>query len=313
MKDRLAELRRLSMQESNGKQVDREKAAGGPATPSQAEKASLLDPFFDLIERLQTEIDSLKSDIQKVQNVHSFLLNAKEPDKKIISERTSELDRLNDRIRKSSIAIKNKLRDLREQNEKLQDGDPGPGGMTGKTKLTATELRIRETQLSFLQKWFVDLMTEHSTSQSEYNERHKRLLRTQMEVIGISRSDEEFDRMMNDNFSDVFTDGLLQKTAEARQALAEVTARHEIILQLEKSIHEVHELFMQMATLVESQGEMIDVIERNVLKATEATKSGQIQMREAREKQSSARKKKIMCYAIIAVVVVIVIFLLIYT
>lgn len=293
MKDRTEELWRRSMQESNGRTVDRERLAGGPGTPSAAEKSSLLDPFFDMIDKLQQELESLKADIQSVQKIHSFLLNAKEPDKKIIQEQTNDLDRLNNRITKSSIAIKNKLRELRDSNDGSQSGSS--------KKLTSTELRIRETQLSFLQKWFVDLMTNHSTSQSDYNERHKRLLRTQMEVIGIRKSDEEFDRMLADPFSDVFTDGLLQKTADARQALAEVTARHEIIIQLEKSIQEVHELFMQMATMVETQGDMIDVIERNVVKASEATTSGGKQMREAREKQSSARKKKFICYAIIAV------------
>lgn len=297
MKDRTEELWRRSMQESNGKNVDRERLAGGPGAVTAAEKTSLLDPFFDQIEQLQQEVDALKSDIDQVQKIHSFLLNAKEPDKKIIQERTNELDRLNSRITKSSIAIKNKLRELRDSN----DGNQAAAGK----KMTATELRIRETQLSFLQKWFVDLMTDHSTSQSDYNERHKKLLRTQMEVIGIKKTDEEFDRMLSDPFSDVFTDGLLQKTADARQALAEVTARHEIIIQLEKSIQEVHDLFMQMATMVETQGDMIDVIERNVVKASEATKSGEKQMKEARQTQTSARKKKFICYSILAVVVVI--------
>ena len=292
MKDRTEELWRRSMQESNGRSVDRERLAGGPGAPA-AEKSSLLDPFFDVIDKLQQEVDSLKCDIGRVQKIHSFLLNANEPDKKIIQERTNELDRLNSRITKSSIAVKNKLRELRDSYDGSQ--------AAGSKKLTATELRIRETQLSFLQKWFVDLMTDHSTSQSDYNERHKRLLRTQMEVIGIKKSDEEFDRMLADPFSDVFTDGLLQKTADARQALAEVTARHEIIIQLEKSIQEVHELFMQMATMVETQGDMIDVIERNVVKAGQAAESGGKQMREARDKQTSARKKKFICYAVLAV------------
>lgn len=256
----------------------------------------MLNPFFDIIERLQQEIDALKVDIDRVQRIHSFLLNANEPDKQIIQEQRNELDRLNRQITTSSIAIKNKVREL---------GENKFCGQVIVKAQNATEQRMRDTQLSFLQKWFVDLMTNHSISQSEYNDKHKRLLRTQMEVIGIRKTDEEFDHMLAEPFSDVFTDGLLQKTADARQALAEVTARHEIIIQLEKSIQEVHELFVQMASMVEAQGEMVDVIERNVGRAAEATKSGGVQLGEARVKQSSARKKKIICYIILAVAVVI--------
>lgn len=296
MKDRTQELwLRSNQQESNGRNYDRERAAGGgPGAGTPAERTSLLDPFFEEIEKLQQELHSLRADIDRVQKIHSFLLNNKEPDKKIIQDQRNELDQLNSRISRTSIAIKNELRKLQSSNTE-----------SGVKNLTATEMRIRETQLSFVQKWFVDLMTDHSTSQSDYNDLYRRLLRTQMEVIGIRKTDEEFDRILSDPASDIFTDGLLQKTASARQALAEVTARHEIILQLEKSIQEVHDLFMQMATMVESQGDMIDVIERNVVKAGESATTGRKELHEAREKQSAARKKKFICYVIIAVAITI--------
>lgn len=302
MRDRLEELRRKSQQASNGKTVDVEK--GMPVTAS-TEKSSLLDPFFDEVESLQEQLNGLKDDIEKVQKIHSFLLNAKEPDKKVIQQQTCQLDDLNSRIKRSSIAVKNKLKELRDANEAIEHelGENGhsPKKKNKDIKITSTELRIRETQVSFLQKWFINLMVDHSTSQSDYNDRHKKILRAHMEVIGINKTDEEFEKMMGDSSfqEDFFTEGLLRKTADAKQALAEVNARHDIIIQIEKSLVEVHDLFVQMATMVEQQGDMIDVIERNVVRAAEASKSGQIQLKEARGKASAARKKKFICYGIL--------------
>ncbi len=43
------------------------------------------------------------------------------------------------------------------------------------------------------------------------------------------------------------------ETEQARQMLADVEARHNDIIKLEKSLKELHDLFLEMALLVESQ------------------------------------------------------------
>jgi syntaxin 1A len=43
------------------------------------------------------------------------------------------------------------------------------------------------------------------------------------------------------------------QTQEARQALADIEARHEEIINLEKNIRELRDLFIEMASLVETQ------------------------------------------------------------
>ncbi len=46
--------------------------------------------------------------------------------------------------------------------------------------------------------------------------------------------------------------------------LAEVQERHEAVKELEKSLMELHQVFLDMAVLVEAQGEMLDNIEQQV-------------------------------------------------
>lgn len=53
-------------------------------------------------------------------------------------------------------------------------------------------------------------------------------------------------------------------TNDARRSIQEIVARHDDILMLQKSILELHELFVDMSILIEYQGEMIDSIENHV-------------------------------------------------
>ena len=43
------------------------------------------------------------------------------------------------------------------------------------------------------------------------------------------------------------------ETAQAKQSLADIEARHGDIMKLEKSIRELHDMFMDMAALVQTQ------------------------------------------------------------
>ena len=66
------------------------------------------------------------------------------------------------------------------------------------------------------------------------------------------------------------------ETENAKQMLADVTARRDQLLNLEKSIVELHQLFQEMAMYTTQQGELIDNIEQNVLRATDAVTTGEV-------------------------------------
>lgn len=53
---------------------------------------------------------------------------------------------------------------------------------------------------------------------------------------------------------------IIMETQQAKQTLADIEARHEDIVKLETSIRELHDMFMDMAMLVESQVSIILLI-----------------------------------------------------
>ena len=53
-------------------------------------------------------------------------------------------------------------------------------------------------------------------------------------------------------------------TAQAKQTLADIEARHADIIKLETSIKELHDMFMDMAMLVESQVRKLNFLFTNI-------------------------------------------------
>ncbi|CAI8048950.1 Syntaxin-1B [Geodia barretti] len=73
----------------------------------------------------------------------------------------------------------------------------------------------------------------------------------------------------------------LVDTAQKRQALNEVEARHKEIMQLEANIRELHDMFLDIAILVEEQGELFNVIEHYLESTSCFVYKGVKEMRQA--------------------------------
>ena len=96
-------------------------------------------------------------------------------------------------------------------------------------------------------------MTEYNRTQTDYRERCKDRIQRQLEITGRTTTDAELEDMIEQGNSAVFTQGIIMDTAAAKQTLADIEARHADIMKLETSIKELHDMFMDMAMLVESQ------------------------------------------------------------
>ncbi|GCB76623.1 hypothetical protein scyTo_0018359, partial [Scyliorhinus torazame] len=118
-------------------------------------------------------------------------------------------------------------------------------------------------------------------------------------------TDDELEEMLESGNPSIFTSDIISDTQITRQALNEIESRHKDIIKLEASIRELHDMFVDMAMLVEQQGEMINNIETNVVNATEYIERAKEETKRAVRYQSKARRK--MFYIMICVVVLLVI------
>jgi t-SNARE complex subunit (syntaxin) len=147
-------------------------------------------------------------------------------------------------------------------------------------------------------------MSQHSISQSEYQVKYKDLLKRQLDIMGHSTNEDELDVMLESGNVSVFTEGLLMETENQKQLLAELECRHGLILELEKSIRELHDLFIDVALLVDQQGEKIDTIELNVRKASYHVSTGKKELVQAEVSRRKFTKKKLIC-AIVTIILIV--------
>ncbi|CAO1419321.1 unnamed protein product [Diamesa hyperborea] len=282
-KDRMAALQAA--------QSDDEDAGMDDVAINVEGRDGFMDEFFSEVEEIREMIDKIQFNVEEVKKKHSAILSAPQSDEKT----KQELEDLMADIKKNANKVRGKLKGI-EQNIEQEE----------QSKSASADLRIRKTQHSTLSRKFVEVMTEYNRTQTDYRERCKGRIQRQLEITGKATTNEELEEMLEQGNSAVFTQGIIMETQQAKQTLADIEARHADIIKLENSIRELHDMFMDMAMLVESQGEMIDRIEYHVEHAMDYVQTATQDTKKALKYQSKARRKKIMimiCLTVLGLIV----------
>ncbi|KAH0626346.1 hypothetical protein JD844_001282 [Phrynosoma platyrhinos] len=236
-------------------------------------------PFCILaqVEEIRGCIEKLSEDVELVKKQHSAILAAPNPDEKT----KQELEDLTADIKKTANKVRSKLKAIEQgiEQEEVQNR-------------SSADLRIRKTQHSTLSRKFVEVMTEYNTTQSKYRDRCKDRIQRQLEITGRTTTNEELEDMLESGKLAIFTDDIKMDSQMTKQALNEIETRHNEIIKLETSIRELHDMFVDMAMLVESQGEMIDRIEYNVEHSVDYVERAVSDTKKAVKYQSKARRVK---------------------
>mmetsp|Transcript_30192 Transcript_30192/g.97156 ORF Transcript_30192/g.97156 Transcript_30192/m.97156 type:complete len:161 (+) Transcript_30192:969-1451(+) len=150
--------------------------------------------------------------------------------------------------------------------------------------------------------------------QTNFKGKYKERVGRQLKVVRPDATDDDVERLLQDGGdSNIFKQQLLQErsTQAAKNALADIQDKHRDIIRLEQSIVELHQLFVDMAVLVETQGEMLDQIEYSVQQAHQYVDRGVKQLEKAKESQKKSRKRMcclLCCFIIILFIVIGVVF-----
>ncbi|XP_039202168.1 syntaxin-1A isoform X3 [Crotalus tigris] len=226
MKDRTQELRTAKDSDD-----DDEVAVG-------VDRDRFMDEFFEQVEEIRGFIENISENVEEVKRKHSAILAAPNPDEKT----KEELEELMSDIKKTANKVRSKLKSI-EQNIEHEEG----------LNRSSADLRIRKTQHSTLSRKFVEVMSEYNTTQTDYRERCKGRIQRQLEITGRTTTSEELEDMLESGNPAIFSSGIIMDSNITKQALNEIETRHSEIIKLENSIRELHDMFMDMAMLVESQ------------------------------------------------------------
>lgn len=99
--------------------------------------------------------------------------------------------------------------------------------------------------------------------------------------------------------------------AQAQQTLDEMKERHGEIQRLEKSMAELHQMFLDVAFIVAQQGHSIDKVDEYVQASLEATEQAAQVMTEAVVKQKRAQRRRWLMTGIGLVILVILVVIIV--
>ncbi|XP_066593960.1 syntaxin-1A-like isoform X1 [Prorops nasuta] len=277
-----------------------------------------LREVLDEAEEIRGLINILIENISSVRSLHNNILSHTNKGKfylqnkllilifKSFLDLKNELENRTYAISQTSFRIHGKLRDMGKgisiiDNLTINSAREGPAYK-----------RIQVLQYTTMLKMFSDTMLSYNSSLLRYHDKCTLLLLQQRNLVTKHVADEELDVLLDDEKNHLFVDNILENSRIARQQLCEIQSRHDDILKLEQSITDVRDILVEMAFLIEKQGELLNTVEFFAGRTTNNIDHGRVDLQKAKETSIKHRKRKIQIVIIISIVIIILLLLIVF-
>jgi len=295
MQDRLRELQKQSGA-SEGATSHEDIEIGVDGKGKEASSGEFMNDFFKDVGTIKGLLTTIRRNVKQIEEKYVQQLNSISIDQ--VGSK-NEVQNLIDTTNGS-------VNDVRKRLEKLKADN---NAYAASKDSSPTEDRIRTNMHITLTQKFMEVAQEYQEVQTTYKNKYKEKVERQYKIAKPDASPEEIDEALESgDSSKIFANQILDTHlhSQAKNALAYIEARHQDIMKLEASIRELHQLFVDMAILVDVQGELLNSIEYNVSKSVAYTKEGVEEMRSAIKYQKKSRKKMIILIVILLVIMVVI-------
>ncbi|VFQ72171.1 unnamed protein product [Cuscuta campestris] len=251
----------------------------GQLDPADETKLSL---FFE-------EVGSIKSAMDEISNLLLDLQDLHEQSKS--SQSAKILHGLRDRINSDMVAVLRKAKIIKTKLETLDRSNPSRSDQTpiARTRISVT---------NGLRQKLRDLMNDFQSLRGKIVTEHKECLkRSYCAATGREPSEETVEKLMAGGVT----------VAAASEIAKENQERNEAVKEIQKSLAELHQVFLDMAVMVETQGEQMNNIEQNVVNAGSYVKDGSKELDRAKKMK---KKKTLLCWIGFILLTILLIFVL---
>ncbi|XP_070776382.1 syntaxin-11-like [Enoplosus armatus] len=281
MRDRLKHLHQVQTDSEGFSTVEldsfseREEAAAAASSHPEQD----LDGVLQEAQQIRVEIQQIQNDISELKDVNFQALN--KTSCPMATKRDSNA--IGADIKRRGEAVLQRLHMMGALRRELE-------AERGSSDPTA---RIAQTQYQCLSNALREVMFSYNDTEMSHREACKRQIQRQMEVVGREVSKEELEEMMEIGELNVFSVQVEGKTA--RSAFLQIESRHKELLELEKRIEGIQELFLDVAVLTEEQGAGVDSIQKNVQNTDVIIQDAMVQLDEAIKSDKNNPFKKLFC------------------
>lgn len=210
----------------------------------------------------------------------------------MLSHSDSEQEKFETRIEEilkfantTSIDIKNKLGQLNADNERISAfAEKGSG-----------DIRMRTLHHASLIRQFSEAMKLYHKVQKEFSGKQQEQIKQTYLIVRPYATMAELDRLFDSTGGTVLTRSDIYKLGERgdlKRHLDELKQRRTSVLNIEKGIQSLNQMFIDLETMVDEQGDILDSIEDSLEKVEDYLEEARANMLESKEFQKAIRKKR---------------------
>lgn len=255
-----------------------------------------MEDFFKQVKEIEKLMEKLNKQLQKLQDAH-------EESKSVT--KASAMKAIKQRMEKDVDEVGKIARNIKQKLESLDADNVANRKKPGCEKGTGVD-RSRMTMTTTLKKKLKDRMSDFQTLRQMIQEEYREVVERRVFTVTGTKADEEtIDRLIETGDSEQIFQKAIQEQGRGRimDTLAEIQERHDAVRDIEKKLLDLQQIFLDMAVLVESQGDMLDNIETQVSNAVDHVQSGTVALQKAKTLQRNSRKW--MCIAIIILLIIV--------
>ncbi|XP_062857504.1 syntaxin-11-like [Trichomycterus rosablanca] len=267
MRDRLSHLQAYSASSVNIRELGNATADSSSRKEHQRKTSqdhnpdSEMEAVFEEVQNIRRDIQLIHLDVKHLSE-HYSQVHADLPNSATFQQDTNGITA---GIKTQAENILARLRTMEKHAKELEN----------KYGTDTAISRIARTQYANMSNSFRDAMMEYNKIEMSHKETCKMHIQRQMEIVGRGVTNEQIEQMLENNQWNVFSENILIEGRTARSALNQIESRHMELLELESRIRSIHEVFLDIAMLVEEQASMMDYILNNVQK-TDAQMKGML-------------------------------------
>ncbi|MQM19447.1 hypothetical protein Taro_052454 [Colocasia esculenta] len=261
-----------------------------------------LDKFFE-------DVEGIKDELKEVERLHRSLRESNEAGKSLhdaaaVRSLRARMDADVALALKKAKLIKLRLEAL-DRNNAANRSLPGcgPGSSTDRT---------RTSVVASLRKKLKDSVESFSALREQVAAEYRETVgRRYYTVTGEAADEATLDALISTGEAERMVQRAIQEQAgrgEVMAVVTEIKERHGAAVELERSLAELQQVFMDMAVLVTAQGEQLDDIESQVARANSFVRTGTQQLGVAKKHQKNTRKWT--CFAILLLLIIILVIVL---
>lgn len=271
----------------------------------QGDLTSSAQPGFEGFYEQVKEIESLLNTLTKLLK---DLQNSNEESKVVtkasaMKEVKKRMEKDVNEVTKIARLAKSKVEQLNKDNA-VNRGKPGFGKGSGVD-------RSRTTTTVALTKKLRERILEFQTLREEIQQEYRDVVERRVFTVTGERADEEtIDKLIETGDGEQIFQRAIQEQGRGRvlDTLQEIQERHDTVKEIERKLLDLQQIFLDLAVLVEAQGEMLDNIETQVTGAAEHIQTGTNLLQKAKKLQKNTRKWT--CIGIIILLIIILIIIL---